>query len=48
VVLVSGFDAEGRAQVLLDEGVREFVQKPFAPSELTDAVERATAVTATG
>jgi CheY-like chemotaxis protein len=48
VVLVSGFDAEGRAQVLLDEGVREFVQKPFAPSELTNAIERATAVTATG
>jgi len=40
-LLSSGFSAEGEAQEILKEGVRDFVQKPFRIAELTDKVRKA-------
>jgi signal transduction histidine kinase len=43
VVVSSGFARNGRAQALLDEGARAFVQKPYQTDELARAVAAATA-----
>ncbi|MBK9516094.1 MAG: response regulator [Anaeromyxobacter sp.] len=41
VVITSGFDRNDRAQELLDEGAREFVQKPYRTLELATALAAA-------
>jgi len=41
VVLCSGFAKNARAQQLLDEGVREFLQKPYRAVELAEALASA-------
>jgi two-component system, cell cycle sensor histidine kinase and response regulator CckA len=43
IVISSGFARDGRAQELLDEGAKEFVQKPYGTAELARAVAVATA-----
>ena len=41
VLLSSGYSVEGEAQEILAEGVRGFIQKPFLPKVLADAVAEA-------
>jgi signal transduction histidine kinase/sensor domain CHASE-containing protein/CheY-like chemotaxis protein len=41
VILTSGYGPDGRAQQLVDEGVLEFLPKPFGAAELGAAVARA-------
>jgi signal transduction histidine kinase/CheY-like chemotaxis protein len=43
VVLSSGYGRDGRAQELLDEGVLEFVEKPYRLDQLAGALARAVA-----
>ncbi|MFZ2653448.1 MAG: response regulator [Victivallales bacterium] len=38
-LLISGFSVDGKAQELLDAGMKGFLQKPFVFSELAAAVE---------
>lgn len=40
-LLSSGFSAEGEAQEILKDGVKDFVQKPFRIAELTSKVRKA-------
>jgi CheY-like chemotaxis protein len=43
VLLVSGYSVEGEAQMLLQEGAKGFLQKPFRRAELAQAVANALA-----
>ncbi len=40
VVLCSGFARDGKAQEILDLGVRDFLQKPFTIEELAETLEK--------
>ncbi len=40
VVLSSGFSVSGQAGTLMEEGIQEFVQKPFSIADLCNAVRR--------
>jgi len=43
VVLYSGYSADAAAARLISDGARGFVQKPYAPGELADALSKAIA-----
>ncbi len=40
VLISSGFSINGRAQALLNDGVKDFIQKPFLLAELYQKINK--------